>query len=381
MLQPLTAVGLAAVVMTLVACSNENAPAQGALDPQNPNVGPGETVPARVILDTDFKDDVDDVGALAVLHALADMGEAEVLAVMVSTLSPCGGTAVDVINTYYARPDIPIGLRLPLDDECSALALDPRADLRQRYPQFLSENYPNDLDVTQAPSAPQLYCDVLAAQPDNSVIIAAVGFLPNLAELLAFDCPGHRQTGLDLIQSKVRRLEVMGGMYPGGIEFNFAADFPGYAESIRNLDPMGVFTSARAITEDWPGRIVFNGFEVGFSVQTGSTLFTDTPQGNPVREAYRLYVGEDGTRASWDHITVWHAVRGGGDLFEEAGQDGRNQSLILGSNVWVPDPQDEKEHSYLLKMADDAYIAALLDGLMAQGPLNAKSQEKVHGGG
>jgi len=76
----------------------------------------------------------------------------------------------------------------------------------------------------------------------------------------------------------------------------------------------------------------------------------------------------------------WRAVRGGADLFEETGQDGRNQSLILGSNVWVPDPQDEKEHSYLLKTADEAYIAALLDGLMAQGPLNAKSQEKVHGG-
>ncbi|MGJ8670879.1 MAG: hypothetical protein ACSHXK_15440 [Oceanococcus sp.] len=375
----LARIWLGAVLLILSACAQENQGQIAAYDTTRAGDELELSAPVKIILDTDFKDDVDDVGALAVLHALADLGEAEILAVMVSTLSPCGGTAVDVINSYYARPDIPIGLRLPLDDECSALAIDPRADLNQRYPQLLTDNYPHDLDVQQAPSAPQLYCDVLAEQPDNSVVIAAVGFLPNLAALLTYDCPGHELSGLELIQSKVQRLEVMGGMYPAGFEFNFSADFPEYFERLANLDPAVFFTSANDVMENWPGRIVFNGFEVGLTVQTGATLFTDTPEGNPVREAYRVYVGENGTRPSWDPITVWTSVRGVTDLFVETGQDGRNQGLIFGGNVWVPDPQNEKEHSYLLKTAEDADIAALLDGLMALGPLHAAAKERNHG--
>ena len=41
--------------------------------------------PARIILDVDLAEDVDDAGALAVLHALADRGEAEILGILVSS--------------------------------------------------------------------------------------------------------------------------------------------------------------------------------------------------------------------------------------------------------------------------------------------------------
>ena len=37
--------------------------------------------PVKIILDTDFGDDGDDLAALAVLHHLANLGEAEILAV------------------------------------------------------------------------------------------------------------------------------------------------------------------------------------------------------------------------------------------------------------------------------------------------------------
>lgn len=318
---------------------------------------------------------MDDVGAMAVLHALADLGEAEILAVMINTQSPCGTTAVDVINTYYGRPDIPIGLRLPLDAECSAIAFDPNAYQNQRYPEFLTENYLHDLNVDEPPSAVQLYCDILAAQDDGSVVIASVGFLRNLADLVRSDCPGHPQTGPELIASKVLHMEVMGGAYPGGISFNFGADFPEYFEGVFQLDPMHLYTSAKHVIDDWPGKIIFNGFDVGGTVQTGSTLFTDTPEGNPIREAYRLYVGEGGTRPSWDHITVWHAIRGDTDFFALTGQDGRNQALPFGGNYWGEDPGNEKDHSYMLKLADDAEIAGALDGLMAQGPLLLDEEE------
>ena len=63
-----------------------------------------------IILDTDMESDVDDVGALAMLHALADRGEIEILAVMMSAKNPDATLCANRLNTYFGRPDLPIGV-------------------------------------------------------------------------------------------------------------------------------------------------------------------------------------------------------------------------------------------------------------------------------
>ena len=50
--------------------------------------------PVSIIFDTDMSIDVDDVGALCVIHALQDRGEAELLAVVHGTGLPAGIGAV-----------------------------------------------------------------------------------------------------------------------------------------------------------------------------------------------------------------------------------------------------------------------------------------------
>ncbi len=62
-----------------------------------------------IIFDTDIGTDVDDAGALAILHILADQGKAEILATMSANQNRWCAPAIDVINTYYGRGDIPIG--------------------------------------------------------------------------------------------------------------------------------------------------------------------------------------------------------------------------------------------------------------------------------
>ena len=71
----------------------------------------GDNFRARpnLLIDTDMSIDVDDVGALCIAHALADLGEARILAVIHNTASPTAVGAISVINEYYARGDIPIG--------------------------------------------------------------------------------------------------------------------------------------------------------------------------------------------------------------------------------------------------------------------------------
>lgn len=65
--------------------------------------------PRAVILDTDMGGDCDDAGALAVLHVLADRGEARILAVTSCTSAEATPGCIDAINTYYGRPEIPVG--------------------------------------------------------------------------------------------------------------------------------------------------------------------------------------------------------------------------------------------------------------------------------
>src|SRR5262245_30909216 len=67
--------------------------------------------PARIIFDTDMGNDVDDVMALALLHALQSRGECRLLAVTLTKNDPLAGPFVDAINTFYGRGDIPIGVR------------------------------------------------------------------------------------------------------------------------------------------------------------------------------------------------------------------------------------------------------------------------------
>ena len=63
----------------------------------------------KVIFDTDVGGDVDDAGALAVLHALADREEIELLAMGVVIGHEAAVPYVHAVNTWYGRPDLPIG--------------------------------------------------------------------------------------------------------------------------------------------------------------------------------------------------------------------------------------------------------------------------------
>lgn len=115
-------------------------------------VGNAVAAPTSVILDTDIEEDVDDAGAAALLNALQDNGEANILAMMVNTPGQWGAPCLDAINTYYNHPNIPIGTLQPTT-----------SGTKSRYNQYIAQNYPNDLrDGANAPDATALYRQILA---------------------------------------------------------------------------------------------------------------------------------------------------------------------------------------------------------------------------
>ena len=65
--------------------------------------------PVKVIFDTDMESDVDDVGALGMLHGLAKNGDAEILATIVCSLNPWSVPTTAAINTFCDRPSFTVG--------------------------------------------------------------------------------------------------------------------------------------------------------------------------------------------------------------------------------------------------------------------------------
>src|SRR5205085_11149808 len=66
--------------------------------------------PVRLILDTDIGNDVDDALALAMIHALQNRAEVHLLAVTITKDNRYTAPFVDLVNTFYGRPGIPIGV-------------------------------------------------------------------------------------------------------------------------------------------------------------------------------------------------------------------------------------------------------------------------------
>ena len=230
-------------------------------------------IPKKVIFETDMCLDADDVGALAILNAMADQCEAEILAVCYNEVQPFGASAIDAINTWYGRGDIPIGIyKKPLINPDYSPYLEPVS------------KFPHDLDSKSASSALEVYQNVLSQQPDSSVTIISVGFLNNLNDLLNADS--------NLVVRKVKELVIMGGVHNDGF----------------NLSRHNLVSASENVIRNWPSPLVIS--QAGGNILT-SKMLKNSPVGNPVREAfYKFFHNNFCERPSWDEMAVLYGVRG-----------------------------------------------------------------------
>ncbi len=303
-----------------------------------------ERAPVPVILDTDMESDVDDVGALAMLHALADRGEAEILGVVVSAKNPNATLTADRLNTYFGRPDLPLG---QLKGE--------GVDRESRYAHHIAEEFPGQLaSAEDAPDAVALYREILAGQPDNSVVLVTIGYKTNVRDLLASEpCEHSELDGRELAARKFRIWICMGGHFPSGREANILWDARASVEAIEN----------------WPTDIIFNGWEIGRYIYTGGGL-AELPEDSPVRRSYELFNNLQPHR-SWDQAALLYAVRGLDDGpaadYWELSRPGR---IVIdpedGSNTWEDDP--EGTHRHHIARRDPELIAEEIDVLMRHLP-------------
>lgn len=305
--------------------------------------------PVRIIFDTDMDTDCDNAGALALLHVLADRGEAEILATLVSSHYRYSVPCTAAINTYYSRPDLPVG---------SPKGAGASTNRGSAYARQIAEEFParyrsND----DAPDAAIVYRKLLAGEEDQSVVVVTVGYVTNLRDLLATGPDDHSSLqGVELVRRKVKRWVCMGGRYP------------------RHLDP-GVYgnfkpdpASAVEAAQHWPTEVIFSG--LGQNIITGMSL-QRTPETNPVRRVYDLYLKGTPGRPSWDPIAVLYAVRPD-EPFWRLQEQGYNHIFPNGTNEWRDSPDDPRHKLLNLQPQTKAKVQSIIEDLIARPPRNTR---------
>jgi hypothetical protein len=260
------------------------------------------------------------------------------------------------LNTYFTRPEIPLGV-----------VKGPAHTGASRYAQRIAEGFPHALHAADdAPDAALVYRQVLARQPERSVVVVSVGQLTNLRNLLKTGPDEYSNlNGMELVKRKVRVWVCMGGKFPAGDEANLINDGPAASYAIGH----------------WPTPIVFSGFEIGEQIMTGTRL-GELPERSPVRLAYEQYNGLQ-NRQSWDQTAVLYAVRGldGGLADYWLVQSGGSLHVEQdGSDAWQPSPDrqplPDRGQSYLVKKLAPEKIAAVIESLMLHSP--GSGRPKAH---
>jgi len=305
--------------------------------------------PVPVVFDTDIGPDYDDVGALAMLHAFADSGECTILATIASNRHRYAAAALSVLNTYFKRPDLPIGVVRGRAMNMSA---------PQKWDSIITTDYPHRIKTNdEAWDAVKLYRRLLALQPDSTVTIITVGFLTNMSNLLQSGADESSPlSGAELVGRKVRRLVSMAG--------RFGEEAAGFKE----FNVMKDLVASKNAFENWPTPIVFSGFEIGVHIFTGLPIANSGLLHSPVKDVFRRSIPMDSHdkagRMSWDETAVLVAVRGTERYFDVV--KGRVICHEDGSTGWDP---SGKRDVYLVQKLPPEEVAGIINALIMHMPV------------
>jgi inosine-uridine nucleoside N-ribohydrolase len=302
----------------------------------------------RIIFDTDFGGDADDLGALAMLHHFVDSRECELMAIMCWSTEKYAVAGIDAVNRYYNHPDIPIGARK-----------DSIQVFESNYSKAIADRFPHALDHTKVSDAVKLYRKLLAESADQSVVVVTVGPLKNIENLLRSE--GDELSplnGEELIRQKVSEFVMMGGQFPEGKwEWNFAGGMPGVTQYV--LSHLEV-------------PVTFSGFELGVQIKTGE-VFNRMDRNTPLYVGFLYFSehapwmkmnfkGEILDNSTFDQTAVLYAVRNGDGTFWEKVSNGVCVPDENGGNTWKESQMST--HSYLRLTMKPEQMAELIEQIM-----------------
>ena len=307
----------------------------------------------KLIFDTDFGNDADDLGALIMLHYYADKDLIDLLAVTSWSNETYTLKAIDAVNHYYGRPNLTLGVRKV-----------PSWDVDWAYSKSIADNFVSDVESDEdIADAVDVYRKILSEAEDNSVVIVTVGPLANIQNLLLSDADNYSAlNGKDLVHQKVKEFVMMGGRFPQGgtdetTEWNFDGNMPGVTQFVLN-------------NIDLP--IVFSGFEVGEALKAGSEI-NEHPKDTPLYIGYKTfsehapwvknnYQGQVLDNSSFDQTAVMYAAINGVGEYWQLSAPGTVSANNKGTSRWKFEANGK--HRFLILSGDNEKTSAYIANIM-----------------
>ncbi|HNQ90812.1 MAG TPA: nucleoside hydrolase [Verrucomicrobiota bacterium] len=355
----------ALLALTLSGCAHlATAPpsqSPGLATPQSPPTVSARpnAKPVRILFDTDLGSDCDDAGALAILHVYADRGLAEILGCLYSSGKvPYGAGVLQAINTYYRRPEIPVGAAH--DDAVGDPVDKMTAEKLAKDTAAFGNRIVHNRDAEEMTA---LARRLLAQQEDHSVTYLTVGHTKGLHDLL-FSLPDAASplTGSELVRRKVQRWVALGALGACNPERRYTKDW--------NFFFNGTAPYTQRLVEACPVPAFF--VDGGDDVLTGRSLKT-APRDSIVRTAYRDWLWNyekktlDDQRPSWDLVATCFAVEGTGRFLANAGSGRLDFDLEQGCR-WLNDENPRTQTFIRQKPGVSTAFADYLNRLLAAQP-------------
>ncbi|MGP1477517.1 MAG: nucleoside hydrolase [Phocaeicola sp.] len=304
-----------------------------------------------VIFDTDMGNDVDDALALDMLYKYQDAGKIKILAIMTNKCEDGSAKFLDIMNTWYDYPDIPIGVCRNGADCSKGPNYALSVCMMNLFPTTIK-------DYNALPDAEKLYRQILSAQPDGSVVIISTGFSTNLARLLDTQADEYSKlTGKELLAQKVKYMSLMAGAFKMAehTEYNIIMDIP----------------AAKKLFAESPVRIITSPFEVGLAIEyPGASIendFTWAPQ-HPMIEAYKAYMKMPYNRPTWDLTAVLEVLEP--NKFMTLSEEGK--ITVADDGITTFTPQKGGNQYYL--MTNDEQNKQILDFFLKIIPSKPKNK-------
>ena len=298
----------------LVATLSVTAVLAGFSSTMSASAGTVKDHPQRIIIDTDLSLWWDDATAVGMANVLQQRGEAQVLGVMSDIRNPVAAAALDAIDTAYGHGKIPIG----------AVADSSANTAPHGYSDTLAKQLPHALrNSSQAQPAVDLYRRLLAAQPDHSVTVVAIGGDTNLAGLLASVQVKAVRCGEEPWSDQGEEAGDRGRAVPNG----WPALHQRTPRHWRHQSARGKYGLADG---DCLGRRVY-----GRQHEGRRNLCTSAPPRNPMRIVYtKLFNCGPPGDGDWDGPTMLYAIEGASGIFSALGQGGAAVINSQGGLSW-----------------------------------------------
>ena len=256
--------------------------------------------PIQMILDSDFGSSTDDLFALMMLHHYIDDGLVDLKGIVVDREGEKNAGVVDIFNTYYGHPDIPVGLeRNGVKNPRCFIPYNGICDLKDAQGAPL---FKRSLDVNKLPDGYKLYRKLLSKAEDNSIVIVAIGFATTLSQLFESGADEYSKlSGLDLFKQKVKAVYIQSGRFEAG-------------DSLSGYNMRAASKQSAIFYSKLPEKVdlIMSPSNIGDKMNylpqdvVADLSYTDW---NPIKAVYTNYTCDTGQRM-WDTNCLVNAVLG-----------------------------------------------------------------------